>query len=154
MHDGLGMLGKSYRLPSVPIRAGDYGAPESIFTKIFEQQPVRSLIVSPPRCSMIRSRDVLISGKAWSGAGDVVRVEVSWDTGATWKRALLASPSNKWAWQQWSCNISLPSTGVWDVLARATDSTGATQPMLVPPWNPGGYGNNQVMKVDLEVVGT
>ena len=72
----------------------------------------------------------------------------------TWKRALLASPSNKWAWQRWSCNISLPSAGVWDVLARATDSTGATQPMLVPPWNPGGYGNNQVMKVDLEIVGT
>eukprot|EP00656_Telonema_subtile_P036692 TRINITY_DN4072_c0_g1_i1.p2 TRINITY_DN4072_c0_g1~~TRINITY_DN4072_c0_g1_i1.p2 ORF type:complete len:117 (-),score=15.39 TRINITY_DN4072_c0_g1_i1:132-482(-) len=26
------------------------------------------------------------------------------------------------------------------------------QPMVVPSWNPGGYGNNQVTKIDVHVV--
>lgn len=140
-----------YRLPTIPLRPGDYGAPESIFTKIFTQQPVRSLIVKPPRCTVTKNRNVEVSGKAWSGAGEVVKVEVSFDTGGTWKQASLAPAFNKWAWQQWVCNITLPSAGVWNILARATDHTGKTQPMLVPSWNPGGYGNNQVMSTDVEV---
>jgi len=151
VHDGLGMNGKSYRVAKFPIRPGRYNAPDSWF-KIFTQQPVRSLIVRPPRCTVTHSRVVQLEGKAWSGAGDITKVEVSYDVGLTWTVALLSSPFNKWAWQSWAVNISVPSHGLWNFYARATDHTGATQPMLVPSWNPGGYGNNQAMQVDVEVL--
>jgi len=145
------MLGKSYRVPRYPIRPGDYTAPDEWF-EVFTQQPVRSLIVRPSRCSVTRSPHVKLEGKAWSGAGDVVMVELSYDAGLTWTPARLSPPANKWAWQRWTANITLPSQGVWNIFVRATDHTGATQPMLVPSWNPGGYANNQMMKIDVEVL--
>jgi len=94
---------------------------------------------------------IAVSGKAWSGAGDVKRVDLSYDNGATWREAALQPPHNKWAWQRFEANLTLPSPGVWNLLVRATDHMGNMQPMLVPSWNPGGYGNNQVMSVDIEV---
>jgi hypothetical protein len=145
------MRGKSYRVPIYPLRPGDYTAPDSWF-KVFTQQPVRSLIVSPPRCSTSHTQNITVSGKAWSGAGDVQQVELSIDAGRTWRLAALSAPANTYAWQAWSAAIVLPSQGIWDIYARATDHTGATQPMVVPGWNPGGYGNNQVMKVDVQVL--
>ena len=42
VHDGLGMNGKSYRLPKYPIRPGDYDAPDEDFV-IFTTQPVSKL---------------------------------------------------------------------------------------------------------------
>lgn len=138
-------------MPVYPLRPGDYTAPDSWF-QVFTQQPVRSLIVRPPRCSVARDRRVRFEGKAWSGAGDVSRVELSHDHGATWLPVTLAPPANKWAWQRWEANVTLPSLGHWEVFVRATDHTGAAQPMLVPGWNPGGYGNNQAMKIDIQVL--
>jgi rubredoxin len=143
------MRGKSYRIPIYPLRPGDFTAPDSWF-EVFTRQPVRSLIVSPARCTTTNDPHVTLRGKTWSGAGDVVKVEVSWTVGATWVQATLTPAVNTFAWQEWTVQITLPSRGVWDVYARATDHTGASQPMLVPSWNPGGYGNNQAMKVDVE----
>lgn len=149
-HDGLGMLGKSYRVPIYPLRPGDFTAPDSWF-KVFTQQPVRSMVITPPRCSTVYSHTIDLSGKAWSGAGDVVRVDVSSDNGATWLETSLAPAPNTYAWQEWKISITLPTIGFWTVYVRATDHTGAVQPMLVPSWNPGGYGNNQASKLDIEV---
>ena len=81
-----------------------------------------------------------------------MKVEVSYDTGATWVVTALSPPANTYAWQEWKVTVTLPSVGFWSVYVRATDHTGAVQPMLVPPWNPGGYGNNQATKLDIEVV--
>lgn len=114
--------------------------------------PVKSMITSPPRCHVTNDFDVLVEGKAWSGAGDVTLVELSWDQGRTWTAATLSPPVNKWAWQSWFLKVVLPSPGVHFIFARATDHTGAMQPLLSPQWNPGGYFNNQAMKVDVEVI--
>lgn len=109
------------------------------------------MIITPPRCTTVYSQTIELSGKAWSGAGDVVKVEVSFDNGASWVGTTLTPPPNTYAWQGWNATITLPSIGFWTIYARATDHTGAVQPMLVPSWNPGGYGNNQAMKLDIEV---
>ena len=145
------MNGKSYKVPKYPLRPGDFDAPDQDF-EIFTTHPVRSLIVKPPRCTATRNRTVELSGKAWSGSGDVRRVELTFDNGQSWIDAAVAAAANRWAWQSWSGSLTLPSAGVWYVYARATDETGAVQPMLVTPWNPGGYGNNQAVRVDIEVL--
>eukprot|EP01051_Picozoa_sp_SAG22_P005745 SAG22_NODE_352_length_11827_cov_3.941252_2_plen_1753_part_00 len=150
VHDGLGMNGKSYKLPKYPLRPGDYNAPDKDF-EIFTTQPVRSLIVHPQRCTVSTNATITFSGKAWSGSGDITRVELSYTGGLSWVSAAVARPNNRWSWQRWEHTLTLPSPGVWDVFVRATDETGAAQPMLPTGWNPGGYSNNQAMKVDVEV---
>merc|ERR1711907_899917 len=97
------------------------------------------LIVQPPRCTVTHSLNISMQGKAWSGAGTVTRVEISYDAGQNWLQTHLFPPANRWAWQRWEVEVSLPSIGFWRILARATDETGAVQPLVVPDWNPGGY---------------
>ena len=41
-----------------------------------------------------------------------------------------------------SFEVKLPEEGYYEVWARATDSNGTAQPMLLPGWNPKGYLNN------------
>jgi hypothetical protein len=41
--------------------------------------------------------------------------------------------------------------GSYEITARATDESGERQPMR-PVWNEGGYGNNAVQTVRVEVV--
>ena len=81
----------------------------------------------------------------------MVKVELSYDRGLSWVATELAAPVNTYAWQNFTGVVVLPGPGWWVIHARATDHTGAQQPMLVPSWNPGGYGNNQCMSVDVEV---
>jgi len=102
-------------------------------------------------CSTVDNRTIVLSGKAWSGAGAITNVDLSHD-GVAWLPAALEPPPNAYAWQGWQATVTVPTVGFWSIFARATDHTGAVQPMLVPPWNPGGYGNNQVMSLDITVV--
>jgi hypothetical protein len=120
--------------------------------QIITQMPVRALITSPARCGTATSRTLALAGKAWSGAGDVTRVELSHDRGVSWMSASsLSKPVNKWAWQSWNATVVVPTDGTWQIFARATDHTGATQPMVSPYWNPKGYQNNAAMDLKIAV---
>jgi len=122
-----------------------------------ERIRVRSLLVPPgipefqPRIRRVRAGVVVLEGRAWSGGGDVLRVEVSTDDGATWDDAGLDPPLGPSAWRRFSFRWdALPGRTV--VMSRATDATGATQP-LDPSWNVGGYGNNAVQRIEVVVEG-
>jgi len=39
----------------------------------------------------------------------------------------------------------------WNMEARATDSNGLSQPMLLPGWNPKGYLNNACHRIAVKV---
>jgi DMSO/TMAO reductase YedYZ molybdopterin-dependent catalytic subunit len=88
-----------------------------------------------------------IVGRAWSGAGEITRVEVGVD--GSWSEARLGQSVGPFAWRSWSY--------AWDAVAgehmlscRATDSTGAVQP-TEQPWNHQGMGNNSVQTVAITV---
>ena len=74
-------------------------------------------------------------------------VDISIDFGQTWKRANLAAPKNRYDWQRWTHNVTLPSDGYFELWVRATDSTGKAQPIVAANWNPQGYGANPVNRV-------
>ena len=74
-------------------------------------------------------------------------MHVSTDFGATWTEADLDAPANRYAWQDWRANISLPEAGYFEVWARATDDAGVMQPATTPGWNPKGYLNNMQHRV-------
>lgn len=98
--------------------------------------PVKSAFELPWDARLPRRR-LRLTGRAWSGAGDIARVRVSTDGGHRWRDAtLLDGPAG--GWTQWEYGWRPRRRGVHELLARATDAAGRTQPMRVP-FNDGGY---------------
>ncbi|WP_233358628.1 sulfite oxidase [Thermomonospora amylolytica] len=92
-----------------------------------------------------------LTGRSWSGNGRVRRVEVSTDGGATWRRATPRGPRPEHGWLQWEYRWRCPGPGSYELLARATDETGATQPD-VTPFNTLGYLFDAVARHPVTVV--
>lgn len=150
VHDGPKMTGQSYRVPRHPVAPGTKVADADM--KIIETMPVKSVLTSPGTGGTAPAGQPLpVRGHAWSGAGAVTAVHVSIDFGATWQAAKLAAPRNPWAWQRWSASLRFPTPGYYEVWTRATDETGAQQPMVMPGWNPKGYLNNAMQRVAVTV---
>ncbi|WP_258803911.1 sulfite oxidase [Pseudarthrobacter sp. NS4] len=114
---------------------------------------VRSLMVPPgvpdffTRKRILNPGPVLLQGRAWSGEGAVSGVEVGID--GTWLPAQLDKPAGGFAWRKWALPwVADPGEHV--LSCRATDATGATQP-LKQNWNYQGMGNNVVQRVSVTV---
>ena len=117
----------------------------------------RSLLVPPglpdffTRERVVEGSPIALEGRAWSGGAPVARVEVSDDGGASWLEARLTRDlEGPWAWVRFELEWEPPRTGAFVLCSRATDETGATQP-LEPEWNVGGYENNAVQLVSVTV---
>ncbi len=149
-HDGAKMKGMSYRVPKYPVAPGQ-DVPEKDM-KIIESMPVKSLITYPKTGAVLnKSKDLEVRGHAWAGESEVATMEYSIDFGATWHPCQLESPVNKLAWQHFKVKIKFPESGYYEVWAKATDTKGEQQPMLVPGWNPKGYLNNACHRIAVKV---
>ena len=115
----------------------------------------RSLMIPPgvpdfaTRERLVEAGPVVVRGRAWSGLGAVVGVEVSADGGASWSPARLGPAASRWAWRGWEWDWDAVA-GDHELLCRATDDAGNTQP-LEAPWNLGGYANNEAHRVAVTV---
>ena len=115
----------------------------------------RSLMVPPgipdfpARTRFIEAGSCLLEGRAWSGAGPIVKVEVSVDGGESWADAELGDGVSEFAWHGWSYEWEA-RPGEHELCCRATDSEGGTQP-LTPEWNYDGFCNNAVQRVPVVV---
>jgi len=148
VHDGAKMTGTAYRVPAYPVAPGTEVPEEDM--EIIHSLPVKSLITFPETGTRISPRQQTeIRGHAWAGDRDVSAMHVSTDFGRTWIEAALDPPKNKYAWQHWRADITLPQAGYYEVWARATDSEGEMQPALPPGWNPKGYLNNMQHRIAL-----
>jgi DMSO/TMAO reductase YedYZ molybdopterin-dependent catalytic subunit len=116
-------------------------------------------LVAPPgwpdfmtRERFVRAGPVPLSGRAWSGRGPVTRVAVSTDGGRSWDDAVLtpADPAHPYAWRAWSYAWTA-QPGRAELLARATDAAGGTQP-VEQEWNRQGMANNLVQRVPVTVL--
>ncbi|TNY36299.1 sulfite oxidase [Thermomonospora catenispora] len=96
-------------------------------------------------------REHRLTGRSWSGNGRIRRVEVSTDGGATWRPAVLRGPRAEHGWVQWEYRWRRPRPGAHELLARATDETGATQPDTTP-FNTLGYLFDAVARHPVTVV--
>ncbi|MFF3213360.1 sulfite oxidase [Streptomyces sp. NPDC002886] len=96
-------------------------------------------------------RTRLLTGRSWSGAAAVHRVEVSTDGGVRWQRARLHDAPRRGGWVRWSLPWTPRATGPTALLARATDTTGRTQPATTPH-NTQGYLFDAVVHHQVTVV--
>lgn len=150
VHDGPKMTGTAYRVPCNPVGPGDKVKDEDMC--IIESMPVKSLITYPKSGAMInKGKKLDIRGHAWAGELEVLKMEYSIDFGSTWQPCPIEKPANRLAWQHFKASVEFPKEGYYEVWARATDSRGISQPMLLPGWNPKGYLNNACHRIAVKV---
>ena len=150
-HDGAKMTGYSYRVPRYKIAPGSHIPKQDM--KIIESMPVKSLITFPKSpLNLKNKKSLLVRGHAWAGDRSVQDVHLSINFGASWLKTSLTAPINPYAWQNWNTVINFPQKGYYEIWARATDSAGEMQPMVVPGWNPKGYLNNAMHRIAVNVI--
>lgn len=108
-----------------------------------EGEPVRNIRV---RSLILESNEAEggqqeIEGIAWSGEGEILRVEISLDGGVGWQTAELDSPTSRFDVQRWRFLWMPAEGGQFTIVSRATDTAGNIQPTK-DRWNRLGYGNN------------
>jgi sulfane dehydrogenase subunit SoxC len=128
--------------------------PEDAGVAVTRIQP-RALMIPPGFPDFLtRSRIVEVGvcrleGRAWSGSAPVVRVDVSMDGGATWFPADVGSAAGPFSWAPWSFDWDA-QPGDHELLVRATDAAGETQP-VDQLWNYHGMTNTMAQRVEVSV---
>ncbi len=148
-HDGERMRNLHYRLPRVPVRplkpGGRYD--EALFDVITDV-PVRAVITAPREgFALAAGAPLAVRGHAWSGHTPLARVELSMDTGRSWQAAQLGPLPDLFAWRRFTATLAPPPAGTIEIIARASDTAGRSQPIESVPWNPRGYCNNIAHRV-------
>ncbi len=70
---------------------------------------------------------IIVAGYAFAGDRGVSKVEVSFDNGNTWEVAELKKPLSNLTWALWAYEWKPSSAGEYQMIARATDGSGAAQ---------------------------
>jgi DMSO/TMAO reductase YedYZ molybdopterin-dependent catalytic subunit len=111
--------------------------------------PVRSAWELPRDARLPAGRTAVLTGRSWSGAAPIARVDVSTDGGTTWSPARLRpAPGPRTeghGWTRWTHTWHAPEPGPHELLARATDLHGRTQPDTAAG-NPNGYFFDAVVR--------
>ncbi len=93
---------------------------------------------------------VEVKGIAWDAGYGMQGVDVSTDGGASWRPARLGKDLGKFSWRQWSYAFKAERKGLHTVVAKATNRIGGSQTFDLN-FNPAGYHNNVVQKLDVHV---
>ena len=109
-------------------------------------------ILQPEDGASVAAGAVEVSGYAFAGDDRrIVRVDTSTDGGRNWTQADLLDDLGPWAWRRWRTRVAV-TAGPAEIVARAWDSSAATQPEKpVHLWNPKGYINNSWARINLTV---
>ncbi len=114
------------------------------------QVTVKSLITNLAPGAKLAVGSHSIMGVAWSGGRDIASVQVSTDGGGTWHFARLMEPQATYAWRMWELPWQVEKPGTYTLMARATDTSGASQPFGYD-LDLNGFEVNQIQPVRVEV---
>ncbi len=121
-----------YRIRDVGVK----GAPDQ---PSMWEMPVKSWVTSPLEQSAAGMN--MIYGVAFGGINPVSKIEVSLDGGNSWQQGrFLGADMGRYAWRPFVLATEL-SPGDYQIVSRATDSEGNTQPEHRTE-NERGYGNS------------
>ena len=145
-------MNPAYRIPKGKFPVIDrFVSQETEANTPITEMVVNSLISTPENEGKCAAGATLnVSGVAWDGGYGITAVEISEDGGSTWRNAQLGADLGRYAWRQWSHGFKPARAGRHTLLVRAFNRAGATQPAELI-FNPAGYHNNVVQRVDIEV---
>jgi sulfite dehydrogenase len=140
----------AYRIPDDPCGCVEPGtAPKK--TVPINRMTTRSLLINPEDGRRLKSgQPVELMGVAFSGGYSIKEVLVSVDGGSNWRPARLGKDIGRYSWIQWFYPWQPAKPGTYQVMVRATNSIGESQP-LDGLWNPSGYLLNKIEKHNLIV---
>lgn len=107
---------------------------------VIDEMPLNAAICEPAPFAELEAGRVTIRGWANATARPIARVDVSIDSGRSWRQAELEhDAAAPWSWTLWSLDVTLPK-GEHELTVRAWDGAGQTQPALPDDtWNFKGY---------------
>ncbi|MBH1968358.1 MAG: molybdopterin-dependent oxidoreductase [Pseudomonadales bacterium] len=143
-------MAKGYRVPDNDCFCV---APGTAATKTLpiSRLPVRSFVTSVQHGDVLPlGKNVELKGIAFDGGVGVNKVEVSIDGGQRWREARLGQDLGRFSFREWTLAITFSSKGATQLMVRASNSAGETQP-LQADWNPGGYRRHVVETYHLTV---
>lgn len=145
-------MNPAYRIPKGKFPVIDrFVSQETEANTPITEMVVNSLITSPDNGGKGKAGGVVdIGGVAWDGGYGITAVEISEDGGSIWRGVQLGADLGRYAWRQWSHGFKPAHTGRHTLLVRAFNRVGAAQPFELI-FNPAGYHNNVVQRVDIEV---
>jgi DMSO/TMAO reductase YedYZ molybdopterin-dependent catalytic subunit len=116
------------------------------------EMAIKAQITGPGEGEIVPANSsFLVHGAAWTGAGEITKVEFSADGGNIWNDAKLVGESKPNAWRLWEFSWKTPTgSGKSTLIARATDSKGRTQPAERDP-DRGTYMINHLLPITVEV---
>ena len=91
-----------------------------------------------------------VKGMAWDGGRGINLVEISIDGGNSWQNADLGRDYGNFSFRPWRFKFKPKNKGKYAVIAKASNRAGSTQ-VFELIWNPAGYHNNVVHKIDVVV---
>ena len=140
----------AYRIPDDPCGCVEPGtAPKK--TVPINRMTTRSLLINPEDGTRLKSgQPTELMGVAFSGGYSIKEVLVSVDGGMNWRPARLGKDIGRYSWIQWYYPWQPAKPGTYQVMVRATNSIGESQP-LDGLWNPSGYLLNKIEKHSLIV---
>jgi sulfite dehydrogenase len=140
----------AYRIPDDPCGCVEPGAAPKKTVPI-NRMTTRSLLINPEDGTRLKSgQSIELMGVAFSGGYSIKEVLVSVDGGMNWQPARLGKDIGRYSWIQWFYPWQPTKQGTYQVMVRATNSIGESQP-LDGLWNPSGYLLNKIEKHSLIV---
>lgn len=133
--------------PHLPGRGAEAGLPRHVQ---LERRWPPDIPDAISRHRFVSRGPTVLEGKAWSGQGQIVRVEVSTDDRQTWRPATLQPPVSPFAWTPWTFTWDVRRRGEYIVSSRALDSAGNIQPLRAF-WNVQGMAQNGVERIGVTV---
>src|SRR5690606_10149246 len=113
-------------------------------TQPISKLPVRSFITSVKHGDVLPLKEqVVLKGIAFDSGAGVNKVEVSIDGGKRWLEAQLGQDLGRFSFREWTLAIAFASKGATQLMVRASNRAGETQPLRAD-WNPGGYRRHVV----------
>jgi DMSO/TMAO reductase YedYZ molybdopterin-dependent catalytic subunit len=120
--------------------------------KPLREMQVKAQIARPAMGEVIQAGErYRVHGAAWAAEDALSKVEFSADDGASWSEAKLLGQPVKYAWRFWELDWIAPQQpGKYNLIARATDSAGRTQPrQRIAAY--GTYMINHWLRIEVEV---
>ncbi|MCI0422156.1 MAG: molybdopterin-dependent oxidoreductase [Acidobacteria bacterium] len=112
----------------------------------------KSVFARPVDGAILFRRRLLCRGTAWAGEKKVHKVEVSTDGAHSWQLAGLLDPPLPYAWVRWEYGWKIPAPGNYELVVRATDESGRTQPADRDPDRMDEYEQISCQRVRVSVV--